>query len=80
MTLKEFDRNGNAEIRVSESEVNLLCNVLYEYCELHDPKDKRIHEIRAKLYIIYEILHNGSCFDETTMSIIRKIRNYEDHE
>ena len=76
MQLKEFTRTGFAEIGVSEEEINVLCNALYEYFEVYKPDkiDKRLYEIRRKLYIIYEVIHHGACFDETTFRILEKMK------
>ena len=75
MNLKAFDRNGYAEITISEEELNTLCNALYEYFEVYNPNkvDKRLYEIRRQLYIFYEIIHHNACFDETTFRILSKM-------
>lgn len=46
MNLKAFDENGYAEITITEQEINVLCNALYEYFEVYKPKkiDKRLYE------------------------------------
>lgn len=82
MTLKSFDRNGYAEISINESEINALCNALYEYFEVYQPEkiDKRLYEIRRKLYIIYEVIHHGACFDETTFRILEKMKPKEEEK
>ena len=79
MTLESFDRNGYAEIGISESELNTLCNALYEYFEVYKPTkvDKRLYEIRRKLYIFYEVIHHNACFDETTFEILKKMEPKE---
>ena len=83
MQLKSFDRNGNAEITINESEINALDNALYEYFEVYKPNkiDKRLYEIRRKLYIFYEIIHHNACFDETTFRILEKMKpDYKENE
>lgn len=79
MVLKSFDKNGYIEISTSESEINALCNALYEYFEVYNPKkiDKRLYEIRRQLYIIYEVVHHGACFDEATLRILEKMKPKE---
>lgn len=77
MFLREFTKTGHAEISINESEINALCNALCDYCK-SKPKDKRIYELHAELYIIYEILHHGACFDDMTLRIIQKIRDEAD--
>ena len=77
MFLREFDKNGHAEISINESEINALCNALCDYCK-SKPKDKRVYELHAGLYIIYEVLHHGACFDDMTLRIIQKIRDEAD--
>ena len=76
MHLKEFTRSGRAEIGISEEEINVLCNALYDYFEVYKPDkvDNRLYEIRRKLYIIYEVIHHGACFDETTFRILEKMK------
>ena len=73
MYLREFDRNGYAQISISEDEINALSNALFEYCQTKQ-KDKRIYKVRKQLYIIYEILHHGACFDDDTLRIIQKMQ------
>ena len=75
MQLKSFDRNGNAEIAINESEINALSNALCDYFEVYKPDkiDKRLYEIRRKLYIFYEIIHHNACFDETIFRILEKM-------
>lgn len=79
MNLKAFDENGYAEITITEQEINVLCNALYEYFEVYKPKkiDKRLYEIRRKLYIFYEVIHHGACFDETTFEILKRMKPEE---
>ncbi len=79
MFLRSFDKNGYVEISTSESEINSLCNALYEYFEVYKPEkiDKRLYEIRRQLYIIYEVVHHGACFDETTLRILEKMKPKE---
>ena len=81
MQLKSFDRNGNAEIGISESELNALCNALYEYFEVYNPDkvDNRLYEIRRELYIFYEVIHHNACFDETTFRILEKMKPKENN-
>jgi len=74
MFLREFTKTGHAEISINESEINALCNALCDYCK-SKPKDKRVYELHAELYIIYEILHHGACFDDTSLRIIQRIRD-----
>lgn len=76
MFLRSFDENGYAKIDISEEELNTLCNALCEYCKT-DPKDKRIYGIRRKLYIFYEIIHHGACFDDMTLRILKKMEDVE---
>lgn len=73
MYLNEFRKNGQAEISVSEVELNKLCNVLFRYCEDH-PEDKKACELHERLYILYEVVHHGACFDDTSLQIIMKLR------
>ncbi len=82
MTLKSFDRNGYVEISINENEINALDNALYEYFEVYQPEkvDKRLYEIRRQLYIIYEVIHHGACFDETTFRILEKMKPKEKEE
>ena len=82
MNLKSFDRNGYAEITISEEELNVLCNALCEYFEEYNPDkvDKRLYEIRRKLYIFYEVIHHGACFDETTFRILEKMKPKEQEQ
>lgn len=82
MTLKSFNRDGYAEVSINESEINALCNALYEYFEVYQPEkvDKRLYEIRRQLYIIYEVIHHGACFDETTFRILEKMKPKEKEE
>lgn len=79
MQLKAFDRNGNADVTMTVDEINSLSNALYEYFEVYQPKkiDKRLYEIRRKLYIMYEVIHHGACFDETTFRILEKMEPKE---
>ena len=74
MQLKQFDRNGKAEISISEEELNVICNALCEYCHITKPFDKRIYPIRERLYIFYEIVHNGALFDNDTLRILQRMR------
>lgn len=74
MYLRSFDKNGNAEITITESEINALCNALCEYCKT-EPKDKRVYELHERLYILYEVIHHGACFDDTSIRIIQKLRD-----
>ena len=76
MQLRAFDRNGYAEVSINESEINALCNALHEYFEVYQPEkvDKRLYEVRRQLYIIYEVVHHGACFDETTFRILEKMK------
>lgn len=78
MQLKAFDRNGYVEVSINESELEALCNALYEYFEVHQPEniDKHLYEIRRQLYIIYEVSH-GAYFDETTLRILEKMQPKE---
>lgn len=82
MLLREFDRNGNAEISISESELNALSNALCEYFECYKPNkiDKRLYGIRRKLYIFYEIIHHNACFDDQTFRILEKMKPKEESE
>lgn len=82
MNLKAFDENGYAEITISEEELNVLCNALYEYFEEYKPEkvDKRLYEIRRKLYIFYEVIHHGACFDETTFRILSRMTPPEENK
>ena len=59
-----------------------LHNALYEYFEVYNPDkvDKRLYEIRRKLYIFYEVIHHGCCFDETTFRILEKMKPKEPKE
>ena len=50
MFLREFNRNGFAEITISEDEINALSNALCEYCKT-DPKDTRVYKLHEDLYI-----------------------------
>jgi len=76
MFLREFDRNGNAEITITESELNALSNAMCEYCKTN-PKDKRCYELHTRLFILYEVIHHGACFDDTSIHIIQKLRAKE---
>ena len=76
MFLREFDRNGNAEITVTESELNALCNAMCEYCETN-PKDTRCYELHTSLYVLYEVIHHGACFDDSAIEIIQKLKERE---
>ena len=81
MYLMEFNRNGDAEIKMSESEINALSNCLYEYFEEHKEDkliDKRLYDIRKSLYIIYEIIHHNACFDDATIEILQKMPKEKD--
>lgn len=82
MNLKSFNRNGYAEITISEEELNVLCNTLYEYFEVYNPNkvDNRLYEIRRQLYIFYEVIHHGACFDETTLRILNKMMPPKDNK
>ena len=77
MYLREFDRNGYAQISISKDEINALSNALCNYCK-SKPKDKRVYELHAELYIIYQVLQHGAHFDDTTLRIIQKIRAESD--
>ena len=79
MRLESFGKNHIAEISIHEDEIRLLSNVLYHYFNLEDAnKDKELAELRAQLYIIYEILHHGAVFDSSTMKFIQDTRESYD--
>ena len=80
MYLRSFTESGLANITMSVDELNALCNELHEYFEVYKPEkiDKRLYEIRRKLYIFYEVIHHGCCFDETTMHILEKMKEGKD--
>lgn len=79
MYIKDFNSDGIATIRISESEILALCNALHEYFDVYKPKksDKELRTIRTDLYIIYEIVHNNGAFDDTSLDIIKKLRAEE---
>ena len=82
MYLRSFTENGFANITMNVEEINTLCNALYEYFKVYKPKkiDKDLYEIRRKLYIIYEVIHHGCCFDDTTMNILEGMKYKADDE
>ena len=79
MYIKDFNSDGIATIKISESEINALSNALYEYFEVYKPKksDKGLRTIRTDLYIIYEIVHHNGAFDNVSLDIIKKMRAEE---